>query len=108
MPVAEFPAAPETDLPQPVSGSDPVPNFDDSADAMPEGLIPEEHTAEAGDWKIVRAAIECRHCGSNVFYHPEHIVPANLVQCFNCQHQPANYVWWETPRLSSFGGGEQR
>jgi len=42
--------------------------------------------AWVGDLRVVREDDTCPECGSNITYHPEHIIPENLIQCFNCQY----------------------
>ena len=104
---ADFTDDYETDPPTPIQGSERVSNYDTDLDAVPDDFVDDEHVATVGDWTVMRAGFECPECGSNVFFHPESIVPRNTVDCFNCRWAPFGLVWWETPRLESFDQGAE-
>lgn len=93
--------------PVPIEAAGQVAHCATDADAIPEGLFPDDHVAEVGDYTVLRAGVECPGCGSNVFYHPESIVPHNTVQCFNCSFSPFGYAWWEDRSLADFTGGSE-
>lgn len=96
----EFAENPETDPPVPIESKGQVANSCSSTENIPEKLFPNEHTAEVGDMKVIRSGWNCPQCGSNVFLHPESIVPRNSVYCFNCSYAPLGIAWWENARLS--------
>lgn len=100
-----FPEDYETEPPVPVESNDTVANFVTDDDAIPDDLVTDEHVAEVGDLTVMRASVECPQCGSEVFLHPESILPNNSVYCYNCSYSPLCYVWWETPRLETFANG---
>jgi hypothetical protein len=102
----DFADDPETEPPVPVQTRGYVGNSVDAIDAIPETLVDDEHVAKINDTWVMRGGVECPNCGSNVWLHPRSIVPRNSLYCFNCSHAPFNHVWWETPRLSSYSGGE--
>lgn len=70
--------------------------------SIPDGLFDEEHVTEIGDMTVVEAGVVCPRCDSDIFYHPESIIPHNTVQCFNCQRTAYGYAWWEDQRLTDF------
>lgn len=98
----KFPDDYDTDPPVPVQSKEDVANFCLERSAVPDGFVEDEHVAEVGDLTVMRAGIECPRCGSNVFLHPESVVPCNTVLCFECSYSPFGVVWWETPRLGAF------
>jgi len=102
----EFAEDPESEPPVPIFSSDPFGNSVYDADAIPENLVDDEHVAKVNDTWVMRAGVECSNCGSNVFLHPRSINPRNSLYCYNCSHAPISHVWWETPSLDSFGGGD--
>ncbi|MBP1985933.1 hypothetical protein [Halolamina salifodinae] len=102
----EFADDPETEPPVPVQASGYLSNHVDDIDAIPANLVDDEHVAKINDTWVIRAGVECPNCGSHVFLHPRSIVPRNSIYCFNCSHAPTSHVWWETPTLDSFSGGE--
>jgi len=90
----------ETDPPVPIEASGQVANSCLDRDNVPEKLFPEEHTAEVDDMKVIRSGWDCPQCGSNVFLHPDSIVPRNSVYCFHCSFAPLGLAWWENARLT--------
>jgi len=103
---AGFEAAPEGEAPTPVSPGDDLANCARPGVSVPDSLFPDEHVAELGDWKVVRAGVKCPNCGGCLFYHPESIQPRNTVSCFRCQWTSYSAVWWEDVRLSSYCGDD--
>lgn len=92
----------KSDPPVPIEASGQIARTSCDERSIPEGLFPEEHVDEKGEFTVVRAGITCPKCGSNVFYHPESIIPCNTVQCFNCSWSSLKYAWWEDPKLTDF------
>jgi len=43
--------------------------------------------------RVVREDEPCRNCGSHVTYHPDHITPSHLIQCYNCQFTRGRRYW---------------
>lgn len=103
-----FGTAPEKEPPWPVQSEGTVANFRTGEVTVPEGLFPDEHVAETGDWLVVRASVKCPNCRCCLFLHPRCVVPRNTVSCFRCSWSSLSVVWWEDVRLSAFdeGGGD--
>lgn len=104
---ATFPDVVDTEPPVPVEAAGQVARYTCDEREIPQGLFPDEHVTEAGDWTVVRAGVHCPRCESNVFYHPESIIPHNTVQCFNCSWMALGYAWWEDRSLTDFDGGDE-
>jgi hypothetical protein len=90
----------DADPPVPIKTAGRVANSCTDRDNIPEKLFPEEHTTEAGDVKVIRSGWNCPQCDSNIFLHPDSIVPRNSVYCFNCSFAPLSLAWWEDARLN--------
>jgi len=90
----------DNEPPTPVEATGEIGNSCLNEDEIPKNLFPDEHTAEIGNLKVIRASIECPNCGSNVFLHPESVVPHNCVLCNGCGWSPLGYVWFENAQLS--------
>lgn len=102
----EFEDEYDAEPPVPIESSGQVANSCLDRDNVPEKLFPDEHTAEVGDMKVIRAGWDCPQCGSNVFLHPDSIVPRNSVYCFHCSYAPLGIAWWENARLPDLLGSE--
>ena len=89
-----------TEPPVPVETVGQVANGCLDENDIPDDLFPEEHSAHIGNWKVLRSTWACQQCGSEIYYHPETIVPHNCVSCFNCSYAPIGITWWEDARLS--------
>lgn len=90
----------ETTPPTPIEATGQIPNSCLDSDSIPEHLFPAEHTAKIEDMKVLRSGWECPQCGSNIFLHPESIVPHNALHCFRCSYAPLTLAWWENARLT--------
>lgn len=90
----------ETEPPTPVEAAGQIANSCLDTDNIPKTIFPDEHTAEAGDMKVIRSGWDCPQCNSNIFLHPDSIVPHNSVYCFNCSYAPLGIAWWENARLT--------
>lgn len=55
---------------------------------------------EDGKLRIIREDDPCRNCGCRLTYHPDHITPSNLIQCYNCQFTRGRR--WRDMSLSDF------
>lgn len=100
----EFSGTYDTKPPVPVNATGAV-SHSVAGEPVPEGFVDEEHVAEVDGVTVIRAGIECPRCASEVFLHPESVVPSNTVYCYTCAWSPLSIAWWETPRLSSYESG---
>jgi len=102
-----FSATYETNPPKPVEAvTDSVICGDDSA--IPANLFPAEHVANTGNLKILRAGVLCPNCESDVFLHPDSVIPCNTVQCAHCHWCSLNHIWWADPTIDSFQTNPQK
>jgi len=89
----------DADPPVPIETSGQIANGCYDRDSIPEKLFPDEHTAEINSMKVIRSGWGCPQCDSNVFLHPDSVVPRNSVYCFHCSYAALGLAWWEDARL---------
>jgi len=89
----------DADPPVPVESAGQIANCCYERESIPEKLFPDEHTAEVNDMKVIRSEWDCPQCDSNVFLHPDSVIPRNSVYCFSCSFAALGLAWWEDTRL---------